>query len=73
MNIRSKLHLIADGPRVLKPHACYTFTSDEWKDFCQFLKFVRYPNGYTSNILRNVNVNEDKISWLKRHDCHMLL
>ena len=73
MNIRTELHLIPDGPRVLKPHACYTLALAKRKDFCRFLKSVKYLDEYASNISRNVNVNEGKISGLKSHDCHVLL
>ena len=73
MNIRTDLHLIPDGPRFLKPYACYTLALAERKYLCRFLKSVKCPDGYAYNISRNVNVNEGKISGLKSHDCHMLL
>ena len=73
INIRTELHLIPDGLRVLKPHACYTLVLAQRKDFCRFLKSFKCFDEYASNISKNVNVNEGKISGLKCHDCHVLL
>ncbi|KAJ8771877.1 hypothetical protein K2173_027054 [Erythroxylum novogranatense] len=75
MNIWKELHLIraADGTFVGKPPACYTMSLDEKKKFCEFVKQVKFPDGYASNISRCVNVEERKISGLKSHDCHILL
>ena len=43
------------------------------QNFCQVHKSVKSPNGYSSNISNNVQVNERKIVGLKTHDCHVLL
>ncbi|KAI3472558.1 hypothetical protein Pfo_029196 [Paulownia fortunei] len=42
-------------------------------EFCQFLKSVKFPNGYAANISRNINVNDGKLYGLKTYDCHILL
>ena len=41
--------------------------------FCEFLTEVKFPDGYSSNIARLVNLKDRKISRLKSHDCHILL
>ena len=41
--------------------------------FCKFLKEVKFPNGYSSNIARWVNLKNRKISGLKSHNFHILL
>ncbi|KAK3205707.1 hypothetical protein Dsin_019753 [Dipteronia sinensis] len=56
MNIRPELHLQDVGTKYLKPSACYTFTTEERQKICQFIKSVKFPDGYASNISRNVNV-----------------
>ncbi|KAK3205464.1 hypothetical protein Dsin_019510 [Dipteronia sinensis] len=62
MNIRQELHLqLKDNGSYAKPQACYTLTSDERKDFCKFLKSVKFPDSFASNIARCVNVNEGNI------------
>lgn len=73
LNMRSELHLQFEGDSVLKPHASYTLTKDERKQFCAWLKSVRFPDGYAANISKNVNEIDGKISGLKTHDCHILL
>ena len=47
--------------------------SIERKEFCKFLKSLKFPEGYISNISRCVSINEGKILSLKSHDCHVLL
>ncbi|KAL6323849.1 hypothetical protein AAG906_005845 [Vitis piasezkii] len=68
MGIRDQLHPIQRGNRVILPAACYSLTSNEKKEFCKFLKEVKVPYGYASNISRCVQVNERKIFGLKSHD-----
>ncbi|KAL5747358.1 hypothetical protein ACOSP7_024357 [Xanthoceras sorbifolium] len=34
---------------------------------------VKFPDGYTSNILKCVNDKEGKVCGLKSHDCHIIL
>ena len=55
------------------PHACYTLSKTERQEFCEFLKSVRFPDGYASNISRCANVSDGNVSGLKSHDCHVLL
>ncbi|KAK8947367.1 hypothetical protein KSP39_PZI007390 [Platanthera zijinensis] len=71
LNIRKELHLIRNGSTIIKPQACYNLSSDEKKRFCNFLKNVKFPDGYASNISRCVK--DGKIYGLKSHDCHVLL
>ncbi|RVW49583.1 hypothetical protein CK203_076745 [Vitis vinifera] len=73
MNIRKELHLQIQGNKLVKPYACYTLTVEERKEFCKFLKSVKFPDGYAANLSRNVSINDGKISGLKSHDCHVLL
>ena len=70
LNIRKELHLDRKGK---KPPACFTLSTMERKAFCQFLKSVKFPDGYAANLSRNVNIEDGKIMGLKSHDCHVLL
>jgi hypothetical protein len=74
MNIKKELHLTkqSDGS-YLMPHACYTLSKDEKKKLCEFLRSVRFPDGYASNISRCANANDGRLFGLKSHDCHILL
>ena len=74
MNIRKELHLIkrSDGKYVMLA-TCYTLSKAERQGFCEFLKSMKFPDGYASNISRCASINDGKISGLKSHDCHVLL
>jgi threonine aldolase len=50
MSIRRELSLQTDGARVMMPLAKYTLTKDEKKRLCDWLKCVKFPYGYVSNI-----------------------
>ena len=74
LKIHKELHLKkVVNKKPLKPPACYMLSPAERKAFCMFLQSVKFPNGYTANISRNVNTQDGKITGLKSHDCHMLL
>ena len=46
MNIRKELHLYKVGNKWKKPHASYTLSVDERRKFCQFIKSVKFPDGF---------------------------
>lgn len=73
MGIRHALHLRPNNGKFEKPPACYTLSQKNRHDFCEFLKLVKYPDGYAGNISRCVNIREGKVSGLKSHDCHVLM
>ncbi|XP_026383104.1 uncharacterized protein LOC113278498 [Papaver somniferum] len=73
MNIRPELQLKREGYKFTKPPASYTLTIDQRREFCRFLKSVKFPDGYEANIARSANVDDGNISGLKSHDCHVLL
>ncbi|XP_062119368.1 uncharacterized protein LOC133833127 [Humulus lupulus] len=73
LNIRSDLWLKkSSNNKIEKPHASYTLTKEECKEFCKFIRSVRLPDGYASNISRCV-IDNDKLGGMKSHDCHILL
>ncbi|XP_019189011.1 PREDICTED: uncharacterized protein LOC109183385 [Ipomoea nil] len=73
MNIRKELHLVKKSNGSYEvPHPCYMLTREERLKFAEFLKFIKFPDGYASNISRCVNA-DGKLMGLKSHDCHVLL
>lgn len=74
LKIRPALHLKrrADGS-FEKPPASYTLSVEERHGFYEFLKSIKYPDGYAANISRCVSTKGDKLTGLKSHDCHVLL
>jgi len=73
MGIRKELHLQKKCATYLMPIAKYTLTRDERKSLCEWVKVVKFPNGYASNISRCVNKVPGKISGMKSHDYHVFL
>ncbi|XP_022158896.1 uncharacterized protein LOC111025354 [Momordica charantia] len=73
LKIRKELHLQKQGNKYLKPQATYTLTRRDQIEFCKFLKSIKFPDGFVSNISRCVSVEDGRIWGLKTHDCHVLL
>ncbi|XP_028068682.1 uncharacterized protein LOC114271251 [Camellia sinensis] len=74
MNIRKELWLTTnpDGSYV-KPRASFSLTPKEREGFFEFLKSVKYPDGYAANISRSVNAKNSRLTGLKSHDCHVFI
>ena len=68
LNIKHELHLYKDGDKCLKPPAAYTLTPSERKLFASFIKSVKFPNGFASNLKKNVTTTDGKLMGLKSHD-----
>ncbi|KAJ0682431.1 hypothetical protein HanPI659440_Chr16g0647251 [Helianthus annuus] len=73
LNIRPSQWLKQSGGKFLSPHPKYSFKSDDRKLFCQFIKNVKLPDGFGSNISKRVTDNNANITGLKSHDCHILM
>jgi hypothetical protein len=73
MGIHKELHLQTNGTTTMMPVAAYTLTRDEKNRLCEWLKCVKFPYGYVSNIGRCVNKHLDRISGIKSYDCHAFL
>lgn len=72
--IRRNLHAYKkDNGKWHIPFAPFSMTLEQRKLFCTILKSIRVPDGYSSNISRNVNSKDKKLMQLKSHDCHMLM
>ncbi|KAL3618846.1 hypothetical protein CASFOL_037294 [Castilleja foliolosa] len=74
MKIRKELHLIKkNNDKYAMPAASYIMTKKERQDFCEFIRSVKFPDGYASNISRCVTATDQKLSGMKSHDCHVIL
>nr|XP_016453702.1 PREDICTED: uncharacterized protein LOC107778035 [Nicotiana tabacum] len=49
---RSELYLTYLNNKIQKPKASYTFTLDERREICDWVKNLRMPDGYASNLSR---------------------
>ncbi|GJV27457.1 hypothetical protein Tco_1383905 [Tanacetum coccineum] len=56
-----------------KPHPKYSFTPENRKLFCKFIKGVRLPDGFGSNFKQKVTADDNNITGLKSHDCHIMM
>nr|GEZ19277.1 hypothetical protein [Tanacetum cinerariifolium] len=59
--------------KCLKPQAAYSFTPENRKKFCQFIKGVKLPDGFRSCFKNKVTDNDTNIMGLKSHDCHIMM
>ena len=73
MGIRAQLHPRSDGKKIYLPPACHTLSKKEKISFCQCLRRVKVPQGYSSNIKSLVQLKDLKLVGLKFHDCHVLM
>ncbi|GLT84287.1 hypothetical protein SLE2022_025270 [Rubroshorea leprosula] len=71
---REELHLYYDSSGSLcKPNASYALDTNKKRCLCTWLKNVRFPDGFASNIARCVNLAELRLVGLKSHDCHIFM
>nr|GEX71612.1 hypothetical protein [Tanacetum cinerariifolium] len=74
LGIRSGLWLgQTKNRKCLKPQAAYSFTPENRKKFCQFIKGVKLPDGFGSCFKHKVTDNDTNITGLKSHDCHIMM
>lgn len=73
MGIRDELHLKKNGNSYDMPSACYSLNKEQKIAFCDFLRGVKFPDGYASNLARCISADGCKVQGLKTHDCHILL
>ena len=73
MNIRLELHLRSrsNGRGYEKPPASYTLAPKERDGFYEYLKSIKYPDGYAANLSRCVTSKNRKLVGMKSHNCHV--
>ncbi|XP_016165194.1 uncharacterized protein LOC107607806 [Arachis ipaensis] len=70
MGIRPKLW---PGEGGKYPSAIFAMSNSQRDVFLKTLKNVVFPDGYSSNVARCVDLRQRKLSRLKSHDCHILM
>jgi len=58
---------------MVKPKANFTLSTIEVKQVCCWIKELRMPNGYSSNLARCGDVEKGWIHGIKSHDCHVFM
>ncbi|WVZ51446.1 hypothetical protein U9M48_002593, partial [Paspalum notatum var. saurae] len=56
-----------------KPKACYTLDKSQKKAVLRWIKNLKFPDGYASNLTRGVDINGGKIIGMKSPDCHIFM
>ncbi|KAL4581922.1 hypothetical protein LXL04_006456 [Taraxacum kok-saghyz] len=83
LHAREDMKIICDRP-VLEPtkegngkskikKGDYTLGREEVKQVCAWLKNLKFPDGYASNIANCVNVKDGSFYAFKSHDCHVFM
>ncbi|KAJ8617933.1 hypothetical protein MRB53_014119 [Persea americana] len=57
--------------KIAKSHAKYTLSKKQVEDVCTWIKSLKLPDGYASNIARCVTGG--KLQGMKSHDCHVFM
>ncbi|XP_017976431.1 PREDICTED: uncharacterized protein LOC108661945 [Theobroma cacao] len=68
-----KIGIGGNNGKIYKPKAMYTLNKEEIRNVCAWVKQLRLPNGFVSNISRCVNEIDCKFYGMKSHDCHIFL
>ena len=55
------------------PKAKYTLDKAQRKVVCEWVKNLKFPDGYASNMGRCVDLNKYKLFGMKSHDCHVFM
>ncbi|XP_021762253.1 uncharacterized protein LOC110727027 [Chenopodium quinoa] len=71
---RPQLHLQEDdrGKEVM-PKAPFALDKAQRKVLCEWVKQLRFPDGYASNLSRCVDLQACKLYGMKSHDCHVFM
>ncbi|XP_043807342.1 uncharacterized protein LOC122721981 [Manihot esculenta] len=77
---RADLNVICDRPELEMdqvtgryPKACYTLDKQSKQVLCDWLKNLKFPDGYVSNMGRCIDMKRLKMFGMKSHDCHVFM
>ncbi|KAL0372098.1 UNVERIFIED_CONTAM: hypothetical protein Scaly_0891400 [Sesamum calycinum] len=81
LNARKDVEIICDRPEIAisgdrlgkMTKAVYTLDRDQKRKILEWIKVLRFPDGYTSNLGRCIDLNELKLHGMKSHDCHVFM
>ncbi|KAL0321978.1 UNVERIFIED_CONTAM: hypothetical protein Scaly_2494200 [Sesamum calycinum] len=81
LNARKDVEIICDRPEIAvsgdrlgkMTKAVYTLDRDQKRKILEWIKALRFPDGYTSNLGRCIDLNELKLHGMKSHDCHVFV
>jgi hypothetical protein len=56
-----------------KPRASFCLKPQQRKEVMRWMKGLKFPDGYTADLRRSVNVTIGKLTGLKSHDYHIIM
>ena len=59
--------------REVMPQAPYVLQNEHRKVVCEWIRKLKFPDGYTSNLSRYVDGRNASLHNLKSHDCHVFM
>ena len=68
---RPELHVDPDTTSRKPRKASYSLTKTENIIICKWLKTLKFPDGYASNLSRCLDTTESRLIGFKSHDCHV--
>jgi hypothetical protein len=74
-NIKCKIHpiAVAQSGKVDLPSAIYNLTTDEKRAVCQWLRAMKVPTSFSSNIKSLVSMKDLSLTSINACDCHVML
>lgn len=55
------------------PKACYTLDKEARAKLCDWVKELKFPDGYASNLGRCLEMKKLRLYGMKSHDCHIFM
>ncbi|KAL0463225.1 UNVERIFIED_CONTAM: hypothetical protein Slati_0210100 [Sesamum latifolium] len=69
---RPELELDKRRPNAM-PKAVYTFTKEQKRRICEWIRGLKFFNGYASNITRCIDITELRMHSMKSHENHIIM
>ncbi|KAL0289874.1 UNVERIFIED_CONTAM: hypothetical protein Sangu_2599600 [Sesamum angustifolium] len=81
LNAHKDLKNICNGPELevderrpnATPKVAYTLMKEQKKKICEWVRGLRFPDGYASNVSRCVDIANLRLHDMKNHDCHVFV
>ncbi|CAL1399233.1 unnamed protein product [Linum trigynum] len=73
MGIRKELHIDRTGAKPCLPQACYSLSVSKQREVCEWLKTIKFPDAYASNISRCIISDGRSVTGMKSHDYHVFI
>ncbi|XP_074278240.1 uncharacterized protein LOC141601834 [Silene latifolia] len=62
-----------ENAREVMPKAPYVLSKEQKRSLCEWIHNLKFPDGYSSNLGRCVDMKQHRLFGLKSHDCHVFM